>query len=119
MARDSTGRTLRGTSNTNDRGGAPSRRARKAWLLSWFGDGITCPCYSCAEPLLYSRIQADRIIPGVLGGTYARGNIRPACGPCNRRSGNAVREAIRKKCRSERFSDSVASAFSNNPRREA
>lgn len=87
----------RGTSNTNDRGSAESRRIRKRWLLSWFGDGISCPCYSCAEPLLYSTLQADRIIPGVLGGTYARGNIRPACGPCNRRSGNAVKALIRAK----------------------
>lgn len=66
-------------------------------MLSWFGDGISCLCYSCAEVLLYSSLQADRIIPGRLGGTYARGNIRPACGPCNIRSGNALKALIRKK----------------------
>lgn len=94
---DGTGTHRRGTSNTNDRGSASARRARKVWLLEWFGDGTEAPCYSCAEPLDYEALEVDRIIPGVLGGTYARGNIRPACGPCNRRSGNAVRDAIRRK----------------------
>lgn len=65
-------------------------------MLSWFGDGITCLCYSCGDVLFYSTLEADRIIPGVLQGTYARGNIRPSCGPCNRRSGNAVKALIRK-----------------------
>lgn len=64
-------------------------------MLSWFGDGISCLCYSCGTVLLYTTLEADRIIPGVLRGTYARGNLRPACGPCNRRSGNAVRALIR------------------------
>ena len=66
-------------------------------MLEWFGDGETAPCYSCAVPLTLTTMEADRIIPGVLGGTYARGNLRPVCGPCNRRSGNAVRDAIRRK----------------------
>lgn len=92
--RDATGKMQRGTSNTNERGGAPERRKRKCWLLSWHGDGISCLCYSCGVALVYSTLQADRIIPGRLGGTYARGNIRPACGPCNRRSGNALKKAI-------------------------
>jgi 5-methylcytosine-specific restriction endonuclease McrA len=87
---------LRGTSNSNDRGSASERRKRKCWLLAWFGDGVTCLCYSCGDVLLYSTLQADRIIPGILGGTYARGNIRPCCGPCNRRGGNAVKALLRK-----------------------
>lgn len=94
--RDDQGRCLRGSSNTNDRGSAADRRRRKVFLLEWFGDGESAPCYSCAESLTFETIQADRIVPGVLGGTYARGNIRPACGPCNRRTGNAVRDAIRR-----------------------
>jgi 5-methylcytosine-specific restriction endonuclease McrA len=87
----------RGTSNTNARGSAASRRIRKTWLLGWFGDGETCNCYSCATSLVFDTLEVDRIIPGILGGNYTRGNIRPACGPCNRRSGNAVRDAIRRK----------------------
>jgi 5-methylcytosine-specific restriction endonuclease McrA len=66
-------------------------------MLSWFGDGVSCLCFSCAKVLLYSTLEADRIIPGVLGGTYARGNIRPCCGPCNRRSGNAVQALLQAK----------------------
>lgn len=87
-------KTSRGTSNTNERGSAADRRKRKCWLLAWHGDGISCLCYSCGTGLVYSTLQADRIIPGRLGGTYARGNIRPACGPCNRRSGNALQKLI-------------------------
>ena len=64
-------------------------------MLSWFGDGISCLCYSCGGVLLFTTLQPDRIIPGVLGGTYARGNIRPACRDCNIRSGNAVKALIR------------------------
>lgn len=95
--RHADGRCKRGASNTNDRGSASERRKRKCWMLSWFGDGICCLCYSCGEVLLYSTLQADRIIPGVFGGTYARGNIRPSCSDCNIRSGNAVKALIRKK----------------------
>lgn len=87
----------RGASNTNSRGSAAQRRSRRVWLLGHFGDGETAPCYSCAEPLDYGSLEVDRIIPGILGGTYARGNIRPACGPCNRRTGNAVRDLVRRK----------------------
>jgi 5-methylcytosine-specific restriction endonuclease McrA len=64
-------------------------------LLSWHGDGVSCLCFSCGEILLYSTLQADRIIPGVLGGGYARGNIRPSCGACNRRGGNLVKRWLR------------------------
>lgn len=64
-------------------------------MLGWFGDGISCLCFSCGTVLLYSTIQADRIIPGVLGGGYARGNCRPCCGPCNIRGGNLVKKWIR------------------------
>jgi hypothetical protein len=37
------------------------------------------------------RLTIDRIIPGCAGGTYARNNIRPACGPCNSETGGALR----------------------------
>lgn len=67
------------------------------WLLEWFGDGVWAPCYACAVPLNDDTMEVDRIIPGVLGGNYSRGNIRPACGPCNRRTGNLVRDALKAK----------------------
>jgi len=97
MTRDADGKTKRGTSNTNVRGSAESRRRRKCWLLAWFGDGISCPCYSCGVHLTYSTMEVDKIIPQALGGTYARGNIRPVCGDCNKRSGNALQKLIRDK----------------------
>lgn len=92
-----TGKHRRGTSNTNVRGSAANRRARKCWLLAWHGDGITAPCYRCAEDLFYSTLEVDKIIPQALGGTYARGNIRPVCGPCNRETGNALKALLRAK----------------------
>lgn len=66
-------------------------------MLAWFGDGFSCLCYSCAKVLLYSTMEVDKVIPQVFGGTYARGNIRPVCGACNRRTGNAVQRLIRQK----------------------
>lgn len=65
-------------------------------MLEHFGDGVTAPCYACAVPLDSITLEVDRIIPGVLGGTYARGNIRPVCGEDNRRTGNLVRDLIKK-----------------------
>lgn len=89
------GRCKRGSSNTNSRGSAAERRKRKCWMLSWFGDGLSCLCFSCGKVLLYSALEADRIIPGALGGGYSRGNIRPSCGECNRTGGNLVKRWLR------------------------
>lgn len=89
------GKHKRGASNSNDRGNAAQRRARKCWALAWFGDGISCLCFRCGRVLLYSTLELDKIIPGAYGGTYARGNVRPACGECNREMGHALRALIR------------------------
>lgn len=78
----------RGTSNTNSRGSSYSRRRRKEWMLQQFGDGATAPCSHCGVALTFETITADRVVPGSAGGTYKRGNIRPACGPCNSRDGS-------------------------------
>lgn len=77
----------RGTTNRNARGNSADRRARRQFLLDKFGDGKTCVCSHCSAVLDDSTITVDRIVPGVLGGTYVRANIRPACGPCNSRLG--------------------------------
>lgn len=91
------GKWDRGTSNSNQRGSAEGRRRRKQWLADTFGDGKGAPCHSCLEYLpLGARLEADRITPGALGGTYRRDNIRPSCGPCNIESGIAVRELMKK-----------------------
>lgn len=108
----------RGTSNKNVSGSSYARRARKAWMLETFaadvflvhdefsnrrevpvsaldvyGDDaiLCCRCYRCGKLLTAETVEADRIIPGCLGGTYRRNNIRPACGPCNRITGNQAK----------------------------
>jgi 5-methylcytosine-specific restriction endonuclease McrA len=68
------------------RGGSDDRARRKSWMLHWFGDGTTCECVHCGRKLTKTSIEADRIIPG---GSYARRNIQPSCGPCNRRRGDS------------------------------
>lgn len=55
-----------------------------------------CRCYRCGFLLTGETLTVDRIIPGCMGGTYRRNNIRPACGPCNIHTGNQVRDARRK-----------------------
>ncbi|HEY2086413.1 MAG TPA: HNH endonuclease [Mycobacterium sp.] len=93
----------RGTTNRNDRGSSADRLARRIWLIEtfradcdvvvdtdgyvnsvWINDGVpACRCYRCGRLLTADTVTVDRIIPGCLGGTYRRNNIRPACGLCN------------------------------------
>lgn len=49
-----------------------------------------CRCYRCGKLCTVETVTADRIIPGILGGTYRRNNIRPACGSCNSRTGGKL-----------------------------
>lgn len=111
----------RGTSNKNVSGSSYARRARRQWLLETFaadvvlvlgefdnaprpvsratltfdGYGYTviecCRCYRCGVLLTIETLEVDRIIPGCLGGTYRRNNIRPACGDCNKITGNEAK----------------------------
>jgi hypothetical protein len=87
--------TRRGTTNRNARGSTADRRTRKQWLLDTFGDGQEAPCaYGCGARVTLETVSVDRYpVPGCRGGRYVRGNIRPACGPCNSRHGGAVRRA--------------------------
>lgn len=41
-----------------------------------------CRCYRCGDLLTVDSVSADRIVPGIQGGTYRRENIRPACDAC-------------------------------------
>jgi hypothetical protein len=77
----------RGTTNRNDRGSAAGRRARKLYLFATYGNEGIVTCYRCDVPMLPEDCTTDRIVPGCQGGTYARYNIRPACGPCNSETG--------------------------------
>lgn len=72
------------------RGSNADRRARKLWLLQTYGDGELTVCFRCNVPLDYETVTADRIIPGARGGTYERGNLRPACQPCQTETGNEI-----------------------------
>lgn len=87
----------RGTSNTNDRGSAAARRARKQRMLDEFGDGQFVVCRLCwAEVLNFDTVTADRWpVAGVDGGRYVWGNIRPVSLGCNSRDGNRLREERR------------------------
>ena len=87
------GTCRRGTTNRNDRGSASQRRVRKLWLLAEFGDGTTAPCgFGCGTALTFETVTVDRFpLPGCRGGRYVRGNIRPACGPCNYGLGGSLR----------------------------
>lgn len=89
----------RGTSNSNERGSAQSRRVRKQWLLDTFGNGIiTFCCFKgCTEELNFETITVDRYpIAGCEGGTYRRGNIRPMCGFHNSSTGSLLGHKRRK-----------------------
>lgn len=101
----------RGTTNRNDRGSSYARRIRREWLvttyradkdLGMFGPcnvgwgEPACRCYRCGDLLTVDTVTADRIKPGIEGGTYARANIRPACGHCNSSTGQALAIARRK-----------------------
>lgn len=66
------------------RGSSLHRRRRKAWLLSFFGDGARAPCRWCGLQLDRHTLTADRYpVAGIDGGTYRHGNIVPACRTCN------------------------------------
>lgn len=103
----------RGTTNGNARGGSEDRRRRREWLVQTYradvdvvaldfplpyplhtdrGLGVpACRCYRCGVLLTADTITVDRITPGCRGGTYARTNIRPACGTCNSSTGATTR----------------------------
>ena len=93
-------RTRRGCTNSNRRGNAEARRRRRQWLLDTFGDGTQAACAlalspDCAGLVTFETISADRIVPGYLGGTYRRGNIQPACGPCQSHQGGQHGQAAK------------------------
>lgn len=87
----------RGTSNSNTRGSAKARRCRKRWLLSpesgFGGDGISVQCQfpGCTTMVTFDTLWVDRFpLPGIHGGRYVKGNIRPSCGLCNMRHGQEL-----------------------------
>jgi hypothetical protein len=95
----------RSTTNRNARGGSKDRRVRKQWLLDTFGDGTEAICTlqlteRCEGTVTFDSMTVDRYpVAGIDGGTYKRGNIQPACAPCNEYQGGQmgpVRKAQRR-----------------------
>lgn len=116
----STGLQRRGTTNRNARGSSTDRRRRREYLVEHYradvdvlvgeageiiaqtpitdgrgqlyGDAWrrACRCYRCGELLTVDTVSPDRRIPGCEGGTYARDNIRPACDPCQSKTGGIL-----------------------------
>lgn len=83
------------TTNRNQRGGSAQRRARREWLVNTFGDGEFVDCKLAATPdcwvaMTKWTVSADRIVPGILGGTYKRSNIQPACPACQSHTGGKL-----------------------------
>jgi 5-methylcytosine-specific restriction endonuclease McrA len=81
------------------RGNSTDRRRRKQWMVEHFGNGQTCPCHWCSETLAIDEIEADRIEPG---GSYARGNVIPACRSCNEQRGDMEYDAYKALARKRR-----------------
>lgn len=113
----------RGTSNTNERGSAAARRARKNYLLEVYAADVQlvqftrlCRCYRCGVLLDYETMEVDRIKPGCEGGTYVRGNIRPACGDCNKITGA---EAQARKRARRRHTNALAKARREQKKHDA
>lgn len=85
----------RGTTNRNRRGSSETRRRRRQYLLDTFGDGIEVMCHlevsdECIMVLDIGTVSVDRIMPGRSGGGYDRGNIQPACLPCQSVQGGRI-----------------------------
>ena len=86
-----------GRCNSNERGSAADRRARKAFLLVRDGDGVRAPCHVCGTLVDYETMVVDRHpVPGYLGGRYTRDNIAVHCQLCSGRQGQAITLALRK-----------------------
>lgn len=71
----------------------PVARCFRCGVLVFNPDDVHFPAtevwlrWKGAKPL-----SIDRVVPGCRGGTYARNNIRPACGTCNSETGGGTRK---------------------------
>lgn len=61
----------------------------------WPDAGIVC-CWLCEVPMVLADVTVDRVVPGIEGGTYGRGNIRPACRADNLERGGRLGAARRR-----------------------
>lgn len=88
----------RGTTNTNSRGSAETRRWRKLMLLTRDGDGIVAPCRTCGRLVGYHSMVVDCWpVPRCEGGRYdgkrtppEQSNNAVQCAPCSHAQGGAL-----------------------------
>ena len=78
------------TSHANERGSAQRRRERRERLVADYGVAGIVVCWLCGLPMELADVTVDRVVPGILGGTYAYANCRPACLPCNLERGGRL-----------------------------
>lgn len=77
------------------RGNSRDRARRRAWLLATFDADLgpdRARCWLDLSPVCLQEVDArtltvDRIRPG---GSYSRGNIQPACRPCQIHQGGVL-----------------------------
>ena len=80
------------------RGSASDRRARRAWILDRFGNGVTVKCCHCSKQLSATEFEVDRFpLCGHDGGRYTRNNIVPSCRWCNVNRCKKCKGAIKKR----------------------
>lgn len=75
-------------------------------MLAKFGDGESAVCAfdGCTARLTLETMTVDRHpVMGIDGGTYARGNIRPACAAHNSQHGGEESGRRRAQRRAERL----------------
>lgn len=88
------------------RGNCRDRARRRAWLLTEFNPELgpgRARCHlkispDCIRIVDEVTLSVDRI---KMGGTYARGNIQPACKPCQDRQGGLARVATQEELLAE------------------
>lgn len=61
----------------------PRNGSTRAWRATRAQILATGPRCACGQP----ATEVDHIVPVARGGTDALSNLRPICGPCNRRKG--------------------------------
>lgn len=80
--------------HVNARGNSRDRAVRRKWLLWYYGNGVSAPCWECGTRVYDSTIVVDRIVPG---GSYRRSNIRVHCHTCSNKQGYRLGVGVKHK----------------------
>ncbi len=65
------------------------------WWKNILGKGL---CHYCGKKFPAAKLTMDHIVPVARGGTSSKGNVVPACKPCNqsKKLSTPVEEALKK-----------------------